>query len=385
MLNMKFSQLALITFFCVHLMNAQTIYEDFQSGKLGQSRQLKIQLPRNYDENKEKTYPLFIVLDGDYLFEAVAGNVDYYSYWEDMPESIIVGINQVNTRDADCYYSEQNYLPVETGAQFFEFLGMELIPYLNNTYRTAEFRVAVGHGETANFINYYLFKNNPLFNAYMTISPDLAPGMIENISDRLKQFQTKIFYYLATSNNDIKPLREDANALNTNLSSIDSKHLIFGFDEFDGPTHYSLPAYAIPKALENIFFVFQPISKKEYKERILTLSTSPVDYLNEKYQTINELFGLKKQVLINDFKAIAAAIEKKKEFKYYEALGKLARKEYPETLLGNYYLARFYEEEGQPKKAMRTYRSAYVLEEIAGITKDLMLEKANEIKADFGY
>ncbi len=382
---MKFTSLVLITFLCFNLMNAQTIYEDFQSSKLGQSRQLKIQLPRNYDENSEKTYPLFIVLDGDYLFEAVAGNVDYYSYWEDMPESIIVGINQVDTREADCYYSEQNYLPVETGAQFFEFLGMELIPYLNNTYRTAEFRVAVGHGETANFINYYLFKNKPIFHAYMTISPDLAPGMIENISDRLKQFQTKIFYYLATSNNDIKPLREDANALNTNLSSIDSKNLIYGFDEFDGPTHYSLPAYAIPKALESIFYVFQPISKKEYKERVLTLSTSPVDYLNEKYQTINELFGLKKQVLINDFKAISAAIEKNKTFKYYEALGKLARKEYPETLLGNYYLARFYEEEGQPKKAMKTYRSAYVLEEIAGITKDLMLDKANEIKADFGY
>ena len=34
---------------------------------------------------------------------------------------------------------------------------------------------------------------------------------------------------------------------------------------------------------------------------------------------------------------------------------------------------------------MRTYRSAYILEEIAGITKDLVLEKADEIKADFGF
>ena len=382
---MKYIPYILIAFLCINLTNAQTIYEDFQSGKLGESRQLKIQLPRNYAENEEKTYPLFIVLDGDYLFEVVAGNVDYYSYWEDMPEAIIVGINQMDTRDADCYYSEQNYLPIETGAKFFEFIGMELIPYINETYRTANFRVAVGHGETANFINYYLFKKNPLFQAYITISPDLAPGMIENITDRLKQFQTKIFYYLATATNDIKPLREDAKTLNTNLSALDNKQLLFGFDNFDGPTHYSLPAYAIPKALESIFFVFQPISKKEYKERILTLETSPVEYLNEKYEIINELFGLKKQVLINDFKAISASIEKKKTFKYYEALGKLARKEYPETLLGNYYLARFYEEEGQSKKAMRTYRSAYVLEEIAGITKDLMLEKANEIKADFGY
>ena len=63
----------------------------------------------------------------------------------------------------------------------------------------------------------------------------------------------------------------------------------------------------------------------------------------------------------------------------------MARKQYPETLLGNYYLARFYEETGESKKAMKTYQSAYILEEIGGLTKDMMLERADSIKADFGY
>jgi hypothetical protein len=89
--------------------------------------------------------------------------------------------------------------------------------------------------------------------------------------------------------------------------------------------------------------------------------------------------------LINDFKANAAAIEKKEQIQYIEGLGELARKQYPDTLLGHYYLARFYEETGDPKKAMKMYRSAYILEEIGGITKDLMLELADQIKADFGY
>ena len=34
---------------------------------------------------------------------------------------------------------------------------------------------------------------------------------------------------------------------------------------------------------------------------------------------------------------------------------------------------------------MKTYQSAYVLSEIAGITKDHVLELAEQIKADFGY
>ena len=375
----------LILVFCVNTLIAQTIYEEFESYKLGETREIKIQLPRNYEENTEQSYPLFIVFDGDYMFEAVAGNVDYYSYWEDMPEAIVVGINQSDTRDDDCYYSEQNDLPVESGANFFEFISMELLPHISSTYRTENFRVAVGHGETANFINYFMLKPKPLFQAYITISPSLAPSMNDYISQRLQQYETKLFYYLATASNDIKAIKKDAETLNTTITSIDNKNILYNFDTFEGATHYSAPAHAIPKALESIFYVFQPISKKEYKESILTLEISPVEYLLEKYKVIRDLFGIEKQILINDFKAIAAAIKKKEQWEYFEDLGKLARKEYPDTVLGNYYLARFYEETGQPKKAMRTYRSAYVFEEIAGISKEEMLERADRIKADFGY
>jgi predicted alpha/beta superfamily hydrolase len=374
-----------LLFISIGTLNAQTIYEEFDSFKLGEKRQIKIQLPRNYEENSEKTYPLFVVLDGDYMFEAVAGNVDYYSYWEDMPEAIVVGINQVGHREADTYYSEQNSLPIDTGANFFEFITMELLPHMVGTYRLADFKVVVGHGETANFINYFMLKPKPLFQAYINVSPFFAPDMLNYVPERLKQFQSKVFYYVATSNNDLPAVKEDAKALNTSISTIDNKNILYHFDDFEGPTHYSMPAHALPNALESIFYVFQPISKKEYKEHIVTLETSPVEYLNEKYTMIHDLFGLEKKVLVNDFKAIAAAIEKNKTYKYYEDLGKLARKEYPETLLGNYYLARFYEETGEPKKAMRTYKSAYILEEIGGYTKDEMLERADAIKRDFGF
>ncbi|WP_445956919.1 alpha/beta hydrolase [Yeosuana sp.] len=364
---------------------SQVIYEPIESSKLGESRELKIQLPRGYGDDDKKTYPLFIVFDGDYLFEAVAGDVDYYSYWEDMPEAIVVGVNQDDKRYDDCLYSEQNSLPIETGAKFFEFIGVELIPYLQNKYRIGNFKVAVGHGETANFINYYLLKQQPLFQGYIVVSPELAPQMNTFVSERLSKIENKTFYYLATSTNDDATIKKGAEDLNTSFAMLDNKNLFYDFDLFDGPSHYSVPAHAIPNALENIFSVFRPISKTEYKEKILNLETSPVVYLEEKYQTINELFGIKKQILINDFKAIAAAIEKKEEFQYFEELGKIGRKEYPNTLLGNYYLARFYEETGEPKKAMRTYQSGYSFEEIGGITKDLMLQKADAIKADFGF
>ena len=375
----------LLLFLAFNTSIAQVKYETIQSSKLGEIRQIKIQLPRGYNADTDKTYPIFIVLDGDYMFEAVAGNVDYHSYCEDMPESIVVGINQLDKRFDDCMYSEQNSLPIETGAAFFEFIGMELVPYIENTYKAGNFRVAVGHGETANFINYYLLKPQPLFQAYISISPELAPNMIDYLPEVLSKIQSKTFYYLANTNNDVKSIKRMTEALNTDINAIDNKNVVYNFDSFDGPSHYSVPTHAIPSAIESIFQVFQPISKKEYKDVILELEISPVLYLQEKYEAISDLFGIEKKVLINDFKATSAAIEKNEWYEYYEELGKMARKAYPETMLGTYYIARFYEETGEPKKAMRTYQSAYTLEEIAGLTKDLMLERADLIKEDFGY
>jgi tetratricopeptide (TPR) repeat protein len=174
-------------------------------------------------------------------------------------------------------------------------------------------------------------------------------------------------------------------ALNTDVSAIENENLAYSFNSFEKPSHYSVPTHAIPNALERIFQVYCPISKKEYKDVILELEISPVLYLQEKYQSISDLFGIDKKVLINDFKAISAAIEKNEYHEYYNELGKMARKAYPETLLGGYYLGRFYEEMGEPKKAMRTYQSAYMLDEIAGITKDEVLARAELIKEDFGY
>lgn len=382
---MKRICLFLLFIIVYQLAKAQVMVETIYSEKLQQERQLKILLPKGYSDTDKKAYPIIVVLDGDYLLELVSGNTDYYSYWEDIPEVIVVGINQLDFRYNDVLYSEQNSLPIESGANFFEFIGMEVLPFIQKKYKTEVFKVAVGHGETANFINYYLLKDQPLFNAYISISPDLAPDMPNYVAERLANIQAKTFYYLATSQNDVPHIKEATAKLHDKLKLVDNKNFLYNFNEFETVSHYALPAHALPKALESIFLVFQPISKKEYTENILKLEGSPVDYLVEKYQTINDLFGIKKQIIVNDFNAIAAAIEKTKNYEYFEPLSKIAKKEHPKTMLSHYYLARFYEQTGEPKKAMRTYQSGYILDEIGGLTKDLMLDKADAIKADFGY
>jgi len=377
----------LLTFFLFTSLycSAQILYEEFYSTKLDETRKLKIQLPRNYEANSEKVYPIVIVLDADYLFEPVAGNVDYFSYWEDMPESIVVGVMQGDKRYDDCNYDDSNFLPSDKGVDFFEFIGLELVPFIDENYRTAKFIIGVGHDFTANFLNYYLFKDPPLFNGYINLSPDLAPLMDERLPKRIPSIETKVYYYMATGTDDIQDLMENAEALNKSLVGLKSKKFEYFYDNFDGATHYSLAGRGIPNALEKIFSVYRPISKKEFKEKIMKLETPIHLYLLEKYQTIKDLFGLTNSIRVNDFIATATASEKKKQWESLREIATLAKKQYPDTALGDYYLGRYYEETGDPKKAMRTYQGAYDKEEVEFITTDMLLDKADKIKEDFGY
>lgn len=367
------------------LTTSQVKYESITSTKLGETRQLKIQLPRNYDENPEKRYPIMIVLDGDYLFEPVAGIVDYYAYWEDAPEMIVVGVNQDGIRMEDTAYSENNSLPDGKGAKFFEFIGMELLAKMDQKYRTANFRIIVGHDFTSNFINYYLLKENPIFQGYINLSPDMAPFMADRIVSSLSGSQSKKWYYLATASDDIPGLKEDILSFNGKLSSIDNEFLDYKFDNFEGATHYSLVGKAIPSAIENMFSIYRPISRKDYNEVLLQTSISPCKYLTDKYAQIEEHYGMKKKVSVNDFLAVYNAIEKTRNWEEYKALAKMAQNHYPDTMLGTFFEARYEEETGNPKRAMRIYQNAYGQQNIAFLNTDFMLEKAEAIKKDFGY
>jgi len=363
---------------------SQILHETVNSQKLGEKREIKIQLPRNYEQNSEKRYPVVVVLDGDYLFEPVAGMVDYYSYWKDIPEMIVVGINQDGIRMEDTSYGE-NSLPADKGAKFFEFIGMELLASLDQKYRTSNFRMIVGHDFTANFINYYLLKQEPIFKGYINLSPDLAPEVANWVTDALETSESKKWFYLATSNEDIPALKSGIANFDNLLKNINNKLVSYKFEEFTGESHYSLVGKAIPSAISSMFEIYRPISTKDYNEILLQTSISPTQYLTEKYESIEELYGLKRQISINDFMAVHNAIEKTRNWEAYKDLYKLAFDHYPGTMLGTFFEARQEEETGNPKKAMRMYQNAYGQKSIAFLDADYMLEKADAIKKDFGY
>ena len=376
--------LTVLAFFLCLGINAQVKQEIFESFKLQERRDVKYYIPENY--SAEKKYPLIVVLDAEYLFDNVVATAKFYSTFHGMPQAIIVGVNQSkdNLRLEDCAFHENSGLPTEKSKLFFEFLGMELIPYLETSYKTAPFKMIFGYDISANFINYYLFKEESLFNSYVSIAPTLAAEMETRVPARLGAMQKTLFYHLIT---DGEQLKKDKSIpiLNTGINTIKKETLHYFYDEYSAADHISVATYGIGKAFDNVFKMFKPISPTEYKTQILTAEGPVFDYLTTKYDMIEKLFGFRKNVDLNDIMAIYAATRKKEDFESLKPLAELCKKEYPTTMLGFYFEGEYYEQIGDPKKALRTFEKAFGMEEIDFLTKDMALEKMDALKADFGY
>ena len=377
----NFYTLFILSLLAVNL-QAQTIYKTIDSYKLEGKRELKIQLPRNYDPEEKRTYPLIIVLDGDYLFEPVAGNIDYQAYWEDIPDCIVVGVKQGATREDDFFYDDETFFPAHDGADFYEFMAAELLPYIDSNYKTSDFRIIVGHDLGANFINYYLFKDVPLFRAFIALSPDLAPEMMNRLRQRLAILSKETFYYMATADADVKALRTSIIESDSIIKTVQNEKLHYKFDDFEDANHYSLVGRGIPKALNGIFGFYKPINGKEYNEKVLTFEGSPYDYLIKKYEDIEYFYGFEKQLIENDIRAIASACNKKEDIESLEKLSKLIKKEFPESMLSAYYLGMYYEKVGNLKRALQRYKSGLLLEPSQFIDKEIILEKMYDIQEE---
>lgn len=361
---------------------SKKITDTISSQKLNEEREITIGLPPSYDKHAGQKYPILVLLDGDFLFDPFQGALSYGYYWDDLPEVIIVGIsqNKKNEREADCMVDETTGLPSEKGEQFFEFIGMELIPYIQKKYRTAPFKMVAGLDTTAGFLNLYLYKDNPVFDAYISMSPELPAEMEKNIPARLSVIPKPIFYYQSSADGDLKKMRTRILALDEEAKKINKETLNYRFDDFKGASHYSLVLNSIPSALYQIFSVYQPISTIEFNEKIAPMASGYVDYLIKKYDVIDKSFALKLPIRINDFKAIEAAILKNKAYDEFDKLSQLARKSYPKSMLADYQLGQMWEKKGDNAKAVKSYQSAFQREEIGDLTKDMMMERVDELK-----
>ena len=149
---------------------------------LEEKRDLNIYLPQGYSKDSLKTYPVIYLLDGsmDEDFLHIAGLVQFGSFsWINMlPESIVVGIGNVD-RKKDFTYPTNNKKDLEdfptTGhsSDFIRFIEEELQAYIERNYRHTSTKTIIGQSLGGLLATEILFKKPELFDNYIIVSPSL--------------------------------------------------------------------------------------------------------------------------------------------------------------------------------------------------------------------
>lgn len=160
-----------------------------ESKALGEEQKITIYLPENYDESPDQQYPVLYILDGKYYKKMVQGVITSYSSNWLIPEMIVVAIeNEDRVRD---YTPSPHETHKGTGKAdvFLDYVEKELLPFVDATYQTSNFRLLSGHSLGGLLSLHALHSRPRLFTAHFAMSPSLHWGNKETLA-KLKVYLT---------------------------------------------------------------------------------------------------------------------------------------------------------------------------------------------------
>ena len=248
-----------------------------KSDVLGESREVKISLPRGYQSSK-LGYPLLVTLDGEFSFEYSVSVANYLERNTAVPPMVIVSI--INTdRERDFTPKGLNISrPNASGDRFLDFIEQELMPIISSRYRLDGPKVLVGHSSGGIIASYALATRPKLFQAAIALDTPfhldgywLHTRLIERVQAdedlpiRLVVAESRFKY-----ENHWQELRDIA-----------PKNSILARLEIEDETHQSMPFQGLYKGLKTLFY--------EYHKAALS-STSSESVIST-FKRLSEFYG----------------------------------------------------------------------------------------------
>ncbi len=145
--------------------------DSIHSNVLNETRKLLIRLPENYDSSNN-LYPVLVRLDGDLnLFTETVGVIHRLVYMEEIMSEMIVVMIENTDRNHDMLPIKTDFFHGEPGAvNFQKFIETELVPYLDNQYRTSKSRILCGQSLSTIFTLFSFLSDSPFFESYIACS-----------------------------------------------------------------------------------------------------------------------------------------------------------------------------------------------------------------------
>lgn len=213
-------------------------------------RTYKVCLPVDYDSTR--TYQTIYCLDGDFLFNILAANVEIYAdpFIGFIPPTIVVGVFFDQRNDdmgIDWRYGVLN----DRGRAFKELIKESLVPMVSNKYSVSEYRTIVGHSNSSTFAHFFLEGESPLFKGYLTLSQFQLFTDVLNYSKL--NLKNNIDLVAVSGGLDMEYRVESGKVLEELLDSLAIDKLVHSHVFIPNANHLTIVPQGIPLALEELY------------------------------------------------------------------------------------------------------------------------------------
>ena len=232
------------------------------SDVLGEDRPYWVYLPNHYDQTGDPVAVMYL-MDGDGHFHHTSGMVQFLINQGRIPEMMIVAIPNTGDRTRDLtppIEKDPDYLkriPTAGHADaMLTFMRDELIPHIDDTYNTNNYRILVGHSLGGIFTLQALMTQHDLYSAYISISPSMWYDQ-QNLVGKAERFleanpELEGFYYM-TMGNEGGDMLGGAMKLAAVFEEKAPAGLDWDFKVMEEETHGSIPHRSTYYGLEAIF------------------------------------------------------------------------------------------------------------------------------------
>lgn len=226
----------------------------FKSLALGYDRELTITVPFEWQKNVDKKFPVVLIFDrqNPRSHNYIINSIDYLTSNEQMPASIIIGIEStVEHRRAETTHlaSHLNGLAAANESFIFE----ELLPFVENELNGSQFRILIGHSRYGYFTTALMHSRLNDLNAVIAMDPFFEQDNV-NLCDSIAalanvELTSKKFYQFAIG----EVFKDQYECMKKHIDSSTNPNLIIKGTFFPEADHNVVPGLTINSALYTIF------------------------------------------------------------------------------------------------------------------------------------
>jgi len=307
------------------------------SSYLGYNKNISVIVPKDWQQNIEKKFPLTILFDrqNKRSNQFIINTIDYLTINDQMPASIIVSVDSEQMkRTKETLHKQTNSTGKAEENEFFIF--NELIPFIEKNYKASKFRILIGHSRYGYLTTYLFQKRLNELNAVISLSPFFTTQKNINLADSITKVNSykgkSMKYYRYGIGNDYP---DEFPVMEQSLKSIDNKLINAKGVLFQEAYHNTTPGLILPSVFYEVFEYWS-----NQLNQFFDIGNKDINQLAKASQNIENHYGYELRPSIGILNGKGWEFYNDKEYQKAIMIWETLMKEYPnfsEGLLNIYW------------------------------------------------